>query len=467
MATISSVGVGTNGLDVKNIISSLVDLEKKPLDTLKVNAAITEAKISAFGQIKSLVSTLNEAAGRLTSVTGWNAVTASSSNEKSVSVSAIGGTQPTSFDVVINKLAKGHNTASGPITPLGTAVGGGTLKLWAGAAAPAPANTPSIDIAISASDTVSDIASKINGANAGVTATVLSDASGQRLLLSSKTTGTESAFHMTVEDNDGDHTDASGLSRLLVGSSITQAAADAEATVNGIAVTSASNSFKDTVAGVTFTALEVSTGPVKVSVARDNTTVQSNLKTFVEAYNAVNDVLNEATKYDAANKKAGMLQGDSTTIGLQNSLRNAVQSITTGSKVFTRLSDIGLAIQRGGNLSIDDSTKLSKALDENIEEVKNMFRTQGTGTAGGVAVQIKALTTNLLANDGFFKSKDSSLQMALKQNAKEQARVNDKVDAFEKRITRQYNALDSKMGTLNALNAYVTQQVAAWNKSTG
>jgi len=77
------------------------------------------------------------------------------------------------------------------------------------------------------------------------------------------------------------------------------------------------------------------------------------------------------------------------------------------------------------------------------------------------------LTTSLLSVDGFFTSKDASLQRSLTQNAKDQARVNDKVNAFEKRITRQYNALDSKMSSLNALNAYVAQQVTAWNKNTG
>ena len=68
MATISSPGVGTNGLDVKNIISQLVALEKKPLDTLKLQAATVNTKISAFGQIKSLVSDFSDAASKLASL---------------------------------------------------------------------------------------------------------------------------------------------------------------------------------------------------------------------------------------------------------------------------------------------------------------------------------------------------------------------------------------------------------------
>jgi flagellar hook-associated protein 2 len=476
MAAISSIGVGTSGLDVKNIISQLVELEKRPLNALKLDASATNAKISAFGQIKSLVSTLSDAVGKLTSVTGWNGVSATTSNDKAVTATAIGGTQPTSFNVEVQSLARAHSTASGPITPTGGAVGAGTLTLWAGATAATPpaTDTKLADITVSATDTVYDIASKINGSSAGISATVLNDASGQRLLLSSKTTGAAAAFHATVADADGNNTDAAGLSRLVstafppgtTGFQVTQAGADAQATVNGIAVTSATNAFKDTVSGVTFTALQVTTGPVQITVARDDSTVQANIKAFVDAYNAINGLLNDATKYEADTKTAGLLQGDSTTIALQNSLRNAIQSISTGSTAFQRLADIGITQQRGGNLSID-SGKLSTALSGNADDVKNLFSSTGSGSAAGIAVQVKALTANLLGTDGFFKTKDDSLQRMLKQNAKDQANVNAKVDAFEKRLTSQYNALDTKMGTLNALNAYVSQQVTTWNKSQG
>lgn len=107
MATLSSPGIGS-GLDIKNIVSQLVALEKRPLDTLKLQAATVQTKISAFGQIKSLVSTLSDAAGKLTSVTGWNAVSTASSDSKFVSASAIGGTLPTSFSVEVQGLAKAH-----------------------------------------------------------------------------------------------------------------------------------------------------------------------------------------------------------------------------------------------------------------------------------------------------------------------------------------------------------------------
>ncbi len=372
MATISSPGLGSN-LDVKSIVSQLVALEKKPLDTLKLQAATVQTKISAFGQIKSLVSTLSDTLGKLTSVTGWNAVNATSSNSSAVSVSAVGGTLPTTFNVEVSVLAKAKATASAAVLPVGGAVGAGTLTFT-------PVSGTAVDVAVTATDTVSDVASKINGANAGVTATVLSDASGERLLLRSKSTGVSGGFTLSVADDDGNNADAAGLSRLVVGTTTTTAATDAAATVNGIPVSSSTNTFSTTVSGVTFNALQVTTAPVEISISKNTTDIQKNIDAFVAAYNAINDVLNEATKYDAATKGAGLLQGDSTALALQNSLRTAIQSVTTGSSVFTRLADVGITQQRGGNLSVD-STKLAAGL-ANTDELKNMFRSTGGGRGG-------------------------------------------------------------------------------------
>ncbi|MCL5742238.1 MAG: flagellar filament capping protein FliD [Acidovorax defluvii] len=477
MATISSPGVGTNGLDVKSIISQLVTLEKRPLDTLKLQAATVNTKISAFGQIKSLVSTLADAASKLTSVTGWNGVTTTSSDSKFVSATAVGGTLPTTFSVEVQSLAKAQATASAALLPAGGALGAGTVRLelgkWSGSPASfTPGSGQPVEITISATDKLSDVASKINGSGAGVTATILTDASGERLLLRSKSTGEESGFRLSVlEGADADpqsagNTDASGLSRLVAGTVVTQAAADAKATVNGIAVTSGTNTFASTISGVTFKAEQVTTAPIEITVGKDETAIQSNVDAFVKAYNAINQLLQDATKYDAKTQSAGLLQGDSTTVALQNSLRNAIQSVTTGGGAFKRLADVGITQQLGGDLAVD-SSKLSKALAGNPEDVKNLFRNTGAGSADGIAVQLKSLTTNLLSNDGFFKSKDDTLQLSLKRNSQDQTRVNEKVDAFEKRITRRYNALDTQLTGLNGLNAYISQQVAAWNKSSG
>jgi flagellar hook-associated protein 2 len=419
------------------------------------------------------VSTLSDTLGKLTSVTGWNAVTAKSSDDTAVSVSANGGTQPTSFNVAVQSLAAAKSTASAAFTK-NSAIGAGTLTLTVGSKA--------VPINVSATDTLADIASTINGAGAGVTASVLTDASGDRLLLRSSATGTDAAFNLAVTaDADGITTDRAGLSRLVVGTSTTdtttgvvttedpittQAATNAAATVNGIAVTSATNKFASTVSGVTFTALKVTTTPAEITVAKDMATIQGNIDAFVKAYNDINSMLSEATKYDADTKTAGLLQGDTTAVTLQNSLRNALQSLTSGSSKYGRLADIGISQQRGGDLAVD-STKLTPALEQNLEEVKKLFSATGTGSANGVAVQMKALATNMLSTNGFFGSKDISLKASLKRNTADQQKVNDRATQVEASLNAKYSALDTKMASLNALNTYISQQVTTWNKSTG
>jgi len=159
------------------------------------------------------------------------------------------------------------------------------------------------------------------------------------------------------------------------------------------------------------------------------------------------------------------LQGDSSALSLQRNLRAALQSVNTGSQVFSRLADVGITQQRGGNLAVN-STKLTAAMG-NMEELKNLFRSTGGGTADGIAVKVKSLATNLLSSEGFFTTKTYSLQRALDSNAKDQDRVNARASTVETSLTRRYSALDAQMASLNALNAYVAQQVTSWNKSTG
>ena len=454
MATISSPGIGS-GLDVKNIVSQLVALEKQPLTALKADASTVQAKISAFGQIKSLVSTLSDAAYQLSSVTGWNAVAATSSNPSGVTASAVGGTLPTVFSVSVSALAKAQSTTTAALSPVSAAVGAGTLTIT-------PNTGAAIAIDITDSDKLSDVASKINGSAANVTATILTDATGEHLLLRSKNTGVANGYSLSAVEAPSTGT---GLSRLATGSTTTQAATDAAAMVNGVAVTSSTNVFANTVTGVTFTALQVTTTPVDIAIAKDPSTIKTNIDNFVKAYNAVNQLLNEATKYDTTSKTGALLQGDSSALTLQNGLRSAAQSITTGSAMFHRLADVGITQQRGGDLVVD-SSKLALGIS-NVDELKKLFSNMGGGgAADGISVKVKTLANNLLASGGYFSSKDTSLNRALARNAQNQAQVNDRAARVEASLTARYSALDAKMSSLNALNAYVAQQVTTWNRNS-
>ena len=236
-------------------------------------------------------------------------------------------------------------------------------------------------------------------------------------------------------------------------------------------MTSATNSFVNTVAGVTFNALQVTNTDVAVTVAKNNSSVKANIEAFVSAYNAINQALNDVTKYDEGTKTAGLLQGDSAAVTLQNTLRMALQSVN-GSGALRNLSAVGVVSEGGlgnlsptGNLTLD-ATKFNKAM-ENPDEVKAFFRgPDGGSVEDGFAGKFKSFTTKLLASDGFFASKAKIYEQSLKLNAKDVETINDRADRLEKSLTARYTALDTKMSSLNALNAYISQQVTTWNKSS-
>ncbi|KQR60899.1 flagellar filament capping protein FliD [Acidovorax sp. Leaf160] len=478
MASFSSLGIGLGGnVDVNGLIKASVDAVKLPITKtggLAQQAALTKAKVSAFGQFKSMVSTLSDSLGKLTSVTGWNGVSATSSKSDLVTVSAVGGASATSFSVQVQNLAKAQSSTSASLQPAKDPVGAGTIKLEVGTWAGTPktftaGKADAINIAVSATDTLADIAGKINGSGANVTATILNDASGERLMLRSKSTGEAAGYQLSVTDADGTQGDNTGLSRLVTGST-TEFAQNANATVNGIAVTSPTDAFADTVAGVTFTAKATTTDPVTITVAKDTSAVKANVQAFITAYNALNSALNEATAYDQSSKSGALLQGDSSAITLQNTLRMALQSVT-GNGALRTLSDVGVVIDGGsgnvtpnGNLRLD-TTKFDKAMAD-PDAVKAFFRGPDDGTAtDGFAEKFKGVTSKLLDSDGFFATKTKTYDAAIKRNEKDTETITDRADRMQKNLTDRYTALDTKMAGLNALNSYISQQVTTWNKS--
>ena len=475
---LSSTGIGSQ-LPVEEIVSKLVQLEKQPLVSLTKVASSMQTQLSVFSQVKSLMSTLSDSAAKLAKSSAWDGMLASSSNSTAVSVSVSGTTSATSFGINVQQLARGQSVASSVLGAAGAPVGGGSMSIqlgtWsANGTAFAPGAEAAKEVAIDATDSLSDIASKINGANAGVTATVLRDASGERLLMRSSTTGEESGFRINVTEDAG----APGLSRLAfdpatapmagMAANTTQYGQNAKATINGIEVQSKTNTFTDTIPGLTFTASQVTTAPVEVSVAADTEGMKKNIQDFVNAYNALNDLLSKSTAYDAETKTAGALQGDSTSVGLQNAMRSLIASTAEGAGAFTRLADIGIDIKKGGKLEVS-ATKLDEALKDPAA-LKAMFANSsgGAGSAtDGLAVKVKSLTAKMLGFEGLISNKSDAINASLKRNSSDQDRVNARAAMFETRLRAQYMALDVKMGSLNGLSAYIGQQVSQWNNSGG
>lgn len=469
MGTISSPGIGS-GLDVQSIVSQLVALERAPIKQLQTQATSLQTRLSTFGTIKSQMSALESAASKLAIPSSWNVVTASSSGNTAVSATANAGAATGSYSIEVQQLARAQSTVSTPVAT-GTSMGSGSLSIaigrWVGGSFTSPADPVTIEV-LPGEDSLSAIAAKINSTGAGVTASVLRDASGERLLLQSRETGESAGFSISATNNDGS-AEGEGLSRLAFdetstgGSSLAQSARNAEATINGVAITSASNRLSDTLPGLSLQLSQVTTQPVEVIVTTDREGLRKDIEAFVSAYNAINTTLTSALRGGEGAGKGGALQGDSTAVGLQNALRGMMRSVSA-SEPFSRLVDVGIELKTGGRLDID-SKRLNSALD-NPQGLRGLFTVNtGTPTTEGFGLKVRSFARGLLDIDGLITSRSDAIQSAIRRNSDQQERLNDRVGNIEKRLLAQYTALDTKLAGLGGLSAYVSQQVTLWNRN--
>lgn len=453
---LTAAGIGS-GLDVESLISQMVTLQKSPLKALQTAASSLDTKISAYGKLKSLMSTLNDAATNLAKTETWKTSTAASSNTAvTVAVTDANALAGTS-DVTVEALARGHSQASPLVAADAKFEGTLTLKLG-------PTGTPK-PITIAAGSSMDAVVAAINKENTGVVASTMTDADGQqRLVLRSKDTGENAKFTVIASGGDG------SLNALTTGA-VVQEAQNAKIVVNGISVQSTTNDFKSVLPGLNITVSQITTEPASVTVKTDTESLKKSLQTFMDAYNALNDLLATSTKYDSESQTAGTLQGDSTAVSMTNNLRNAISGTVNGIGDVNRLSELGIQVAKGGKLSFGTSTndkaKLEKALS-NPESLRAVFAsagTEGQADTQGLAVRMKALTKSMLDFEGTFDTKTASLNAQKKSNTKAQDRVNDQATAFEARMRAQYTALDTKMASYSTLSAYMTQQVSQWNNS--
>lgn len=489
---ISSAGIGSN-LDVNAIITQLMALEQRPLTSLQNKASQITTKISAFGQIKSQLAGLGDAIGKLSSSALWSSKTATSSQPLAVGVTATGTAQATAFGLDVKQLATAQSAASAKVAT-NALFAGGTLTLQIGqwkldnpgtVASPGdPAGPRSFDVSgaskstqllIAAGASLADVASQINGSDAGVSATVVSDGNGQQqLLMRSKATGEVNGFQLQAADGGTPGPGEVALSGLIPAGGIDPIyAKNALAKINGIAITSASNTLADTVPGLSLSLLKVTEAgvPADITIGRDNAAIQTAVTAFVAAYNATNTLIAQATKYDAATKQSALLQGDSTTTGLQRTLRRMVGALGGGAGPINSLSDIGISFGKSadGSLSLD-SEKLTKALASDPQAVRALFIAPDDGAGGAssakqpVGAQLKAFLDSMTGGGGVLASKSTSLQTQQRANERDQSRVQDRLASTEERLRKQYSALDTIVANSTALNAYITQQIAQWNR---
>lgn len=331
MAAIRSTGVGS-GLDIESLVTKLVSAERTPTSArLTREEASLTAELSAFGSLKGALSSFQSSMSELNRLATFGKRSASSSNADAVAVTASNSAVAGNYSVSVSQLAAAHSLASGSYATADAVVGEGTLTLRFGTTdytppAPGPESYNSFAVNAergtatitidSSNNSLKGVRDAINSAKAGVTAAIVNDGSGFRLLISSDTSGAENSVEIAVTDSDGNHTDSGGLSALAFNAgatnlSQTAAAQDAQFTVNGLNVSSASNSVNGVIDGVNFILKDVTaTSPISVSVKEDRSAVKDAIGKFVEGYNSFIKQMSALTSYDAKTKVAGPLQGD-------------------------------------------------------------------------------------------------------------------------------------------------------------
>ncbi len=449
---VTSGGIAS-GLDVNGIVSKLMALEQQPLTTLANKEADYNAKLTAYGSIKGALSNLQTAAKALAATGTFTGNTASVSDTSVLAASASSTAAAGTYNLSVTQLATAHTVRSttnyAAITDtfntgtLAISINGGT------------AVNVTID---SSNNTLAGIRQAINNANAGVTATIVNDGTTNRLLLSSKTSGSTGAIAVTAVDSGSGGTHA--LSDLDSASLFqTQAASDAQVTINGLTITRSSNTITDAIEGVTLNLSKgtvASPGNAILAVTRDTGTTTVAINSFVTAYNTAMGLLKADTAYDAANKKAAVLNGDNTARSLQSDLASLLWTSVTGvAGGISTLSDIGISRQADGTLATD-STRLAAALADPTKDVSALF-SQTTSGNQGIAVRFKTLLQSAVEFGGLISARTDGITNSIKSLGTTRDALNLRLARIETQYRSQFTALDSLIVNMQKTSQYLTQ----------
>jgi flagellar hook-associated protein 2 len=458
MASIASLGIGS-GLDLNGLLKQLTTAEQQKLTPISTEKTANTAKISAYGTLKGALTSLQDAVTKLADKTTYQAL-ASSLSGTGITSAVTSTAIPGSYKITVNSLAQANSLSTTGVADKTSALGTGDLTLTVGG----KSATITID---STNNTLEGIRDAINAQNTGLTASIVNtgDATNPyRLSLTSNTTGTASAISTSLANGTGT------VASLLATGALTETtqAKDASLTVNGIDITSQSNTVEGALQGVTLNlsldALD-SAGNAKtqtLTISRDTSSMNQAITTFVNAYNTLDSTTDSLTSYDSSTKKAGQLLGDSTLNSIKNSLRNAMNASVSGS-TYSHLSDLGISLQLDGTLKVD-TTKLDKAVSGDPSALSKFFA--GATSGAGFTSQISSALDNALGDQGSVTNAISGLQSANKRLDDRYTAMQDSINTTIDRYRTQFTQLDTLISQMNSTSTYLTQQFAALSSSS-
>jgi len=452
--SISSPGIGS-GIEVGSLVTQLVAAEgEATANRLNLREAEYLGDISAFGSLKGSLSLFQDAVKGLQDVTDFQQRSASSSDSEIFTVTADETADVSQYGIEVVQLAQANKLITTDGFASADEIGGGTLTFTQGA--------DSFSITVSATDTLENVRDAINEAsdNSGMKAAILNvdDGSGgkeQKLVFTADSTGLDNSITITAVDDDLDNTDGAGLSRLINANLDEPAAAlDGKIKVDGQLISSSTDKFSDVIDGITINAVAVGAGE-SLAVTEDKGAVEDKINVFIANYNGLIDTFNALSSYDPATEAAGLLLGDSTLRGVQNSIRQEISSSVSGlSGPFSTLAELGVTTDEKGKLSLDSDT-LDTVLASNFDQVGELF-----AASNGLANTLDTVIEGYIGSSGIIDSRTTGLQTSIDGIAEQRETLDRRLVSIESRLLAQFTAMDIIVSSLQNQSSFLTQQLA-------
>lgn len=447
----NSLGFGS-GIDTKQLVTDLAAASREP--KVKRVSQLTQenqTRISALAQARSDLDGFADSLNQMVS-DGTLRSTPTVSDDSVLSATSRAGIAADSFaaTVEVTQLARAQTAYSGVVADKAAAIGTGTMTLTVGGV--------NKTITIGATNNSLDgLAKAINASGAGVTASIVADEGGHRIILKGPT-GETGAFTLTA-DSGADP----GLNAFSYGSggamTLGQSAANAEFTIDGVAFSRASNIVDDVVPGMSLTLKKAAPGqPVDIGASRPLDMIKQTVGDFVDVYNQMKKSLSSAAN----------MSGSTTSLReLERELAALVSKVVTSHGSINKLSDIGISSTRDGLLSLD-AAKLDKVLAADAGAVEALFNPQRDATHTettdpGIAFALDAIRDKAVATDGVIDRVSKSLDAKKETLAEQLEKIEEREDSYKARLEKQFGGLDAKLAAFKATQSYLEQQIEMWN----
>ncbi len=436
--TISFSGLST-GIDTNALVDQLVEVELAPARQLETRKSNANRRASIVSDLVTRLKALKSAAATLDTASEVRSVAARSSDEARVKVTSSGAAQPATMTLRVGTLAKAQTTVSALFagaSPEDPVPGAGTLGIQVGSAA-------AVLLDFNSTDSLAAITQRINDEVDGVHAELMDTGAGLHIAVTSDETGTASALTFT---------EAGTSLGFLLPDSTKVSAQDASFTLNGIALTRSTNTVGDAIAGVTLELIgtHAAADPdTTVNVTRDPAGLETKIKSLVDSFNSLADVVNGQVSFGGVARGQDTLFGDSTVRALQRALSQLAGNKYPHGDGTVTLSKLGIQLGRDGKLSID-SAALAKAVANDPDAIEDLI-----AGPDGLAPAIDDLVDQYTrAGDGFLSAKTSSLKSEMSRFDDEIGRIQDRASRIGDQLHAQFTALES------LISGFQSQQAA-------